>query len=146
MTEREIADLVTAMPDAAVLTASEENGAPESAWGDMFFYCGPDRRMPFATLVRSDYPGHDERSALGRPGVYRLNIGVGRETFQRLLGFAPSAVPNDLDYTALDRLIPHPVYAPQSWLSVLNPGPATSAQARELLAGAHARARERHRP
>ena len=31
----------------------------------------------------------------------------------------------DPDYTTLDKVLPHPVYAPQHWLSILNPSDAT---------------------
>jgi hypothetical protein len=49
------------------------------------------------------------------------------------------------DFAVLDRLLPHPAYATQAWVSILNPGPATSTQARALLAEAHTRAVGRHR-
>ena len=55
-----------------------------------------------------------------RPGAFRLNIGVGRETFERLVGSM-----TDPDYAAPDRLLPHPVYAKQLWISILNPSDAT---------------------
>ena len=41
---------------------------------------------------------------------------VDRETFARLVG---SMV--DPDYAAFDRYLPHPVYAKQRWISILNP-------------------------
>jgi hypothetical protein len=47
-------------------------------------------------------------------------------------------------YTALDRVIPHPVYGAQSWLSVLNPADATSDKVKRLLTEAHGRARDRY--
>ena len=133
MTEEEIIEFVTSLPDAVALTASEASGAPEVAWGDTFFFVGEERKMPFATLVIKDYPGFDEASNLDRRGVFRVNIGVGREEFQRLdLG-------SDVDYAELDRLLPHPAYAAQSWVCVVNPGPATSVEVRRLLADAHER-------
>lgn len=41
----------------------------------------------------------------------------------------------------LDHLIPHPVYAAQGWVAILNPGERTGDLARALLAEAHDRAR-----
>ena len=52
--------------------------------------------------------------------MFRLNIGVGRETFERLVGSM-----DEPDYAAFDRIVPHPVYARQLWISILNPGEAT---------------------
>jgi hypothetical protein len=150
MTERETIEFITAMPNVAVVTASEENGAPQVAWGDTFFFYaeGPDsdRTMPFATVVQNDYDGFDERSQLRRPGVFRVNVGLGRERFEELLGSPPAAHDRhreEYDHAAFDRLLPHPVYAPQGWVSVVNPGERTDALVRELLAEAHERDRRR---
>jgi len=101
-------------------------GTIEIAIGDTFFIYDPNRdlddrhRFPFATIVTKDYGDFDNRSNLNRPGVYRLNIGVSRDTFRRLFPTSTS----EFDYAVLDRLIPHPVYAPQAWVSVLNPSEA----------------------
>jgi hypothetical protein len=152
MTADEIIALVSSLPGVAIVTASQANGAPEAAWGDSFFFYDPDdddanRRMPFATIVTQDYDGWDTASDLNRPGVFRLNIAIGRTAFEKLTGYPPGeheTRPVRLDYTALDRLIPHPAYAAQAWVSILNPGEATAGQARALLTDAHARAVRRH--
>src|SRR5438045_477769 len=124
-----------------VVVASREGGAPEVAWGDTFFIYDPERnlkptqRFPFATIVTKDYGEFDRASNLNRPGVFRLNIGVSKETYRSLFGPQPApgasgAVDTGHDFTALDRLLPHPVYAPQSWVCVLNPSAATFETAR----------------
>ena len=154
MRDSEIIDFVAELSGVVVLTAGPENGAPESAWGDSFFFYDPagdtpeDRRFPFATIVVSDYDGFDTSSNLNRPGVFRLNINVGRSSFQDLLGYPPSAHPDNagsFDYSVLDQLLPHPVYASQAWVSLLNPE-QTMDLARSLLQQAHSRAVARHRP
>jgi hypothetical protein len=67
--------------------------------------------------------------------VFRLNIGVDRPTAQRVA--ADNVFP---DYTAFDRLLPHPVYARQLWISILNPSASTfETVVVPLLALAHAR-------
>ena len=153
MTEDEVIEFVSNLPGVVAMTAGPENGAPESAWGDSFFFYDPagdtpdDRRFPFATMVVSDYAGFDTSSKLNRPGVFRLNINVGRTEFAELIGYPPAAHADNaerFDYSALDQLIPHPVYATQGWVSILNPG-ETSDTARRLLTQAHARAVSRHR-
>jgi hypothetical protein len=50
----------------------------------MFFYKS-DRKLSFATMIASDYE-YDHVSNLNRPGVFRLNLGVSKETFQALFG------------------------------------------------------------
>ena len=121
-----------------------------TANGDWFFFYDPerklphDRRMPFATLVTGDL--YDHASNLSREGVFRLNIGVGKETYRSLFGDPPApagetgVVETGHDFTALDQIMPHPVYAPQHWVCVLNPGESTVDTVRSLLTEAHTRA------
>ena len=145
MTETEIIDFLSNLDGVVALAASAESGAPESAWGDWFFYYDPEgsetnRQLPFATVVCSDYPGWDTQSQLDREGVYRLNVAVGRTAYERLIGHSPAAHAEhsaDYDYTELDVLLPHPIYAVQGWVSILNPGPRTAALAQHLVADAH---------
>jgi hypothetical protein len=111
------------------------------AW---FFSLDPEKHFPnFATIVTTDE--HDHASDLNRSGVFRLNIGVDRPTFARVAAAADA----EPDYTAFDRLLPHPVYARQLWISILNPSDETFAETLvPLLALAHDRlaaARARHR-
>ncbi|HEV2404325.1 MAG TPA: DUF6194 family protein [Ktedonobacterales bacterium] len=121
--------------------------------GDTFIFydprrdIDPTRRQPFATIVTKDYGEFDNASRLDRPGVYRLNIGVSRETFQALFGYLPgkSTTTNaTYDYTAMDRLMPHPVYAPQSFICVLNPSAQTFETIKPLLAEAYSIVAKRH--
>ena len=136
-----------------VLVASRDAGSPEVAWGDTFFFYDPDRilppdrRFPFATIVTKDYGDFDCASNLNRPGVFRLNIGVSRETYRALFGAEPPRAAaddggeRDYDFTALDQLLPHPVYGRQYWVCVLTPSAATLRNVvRPLLAEAYDRA------
>ncbi|MFV2100877.1 DUF6194 family protein [Micromonospora sp. LOL_024] len=115
---------------------------PPYTWGDQFFFSGEDRTRPFATIVLHDVPGFDERSRLSEPGRYRLNIEVGRAEFRNLFGYGPeefTAHRDGLDFTQTDRLLPHPAYAVQGWVSVVNPGGATADEVERLVAEARAR-------
>jgi hypothetical protein len=154
VTEGDVLAFVRLLPGVDVVTASEDNGAPEVAWGDSFFFYDPgrdlpvDRRMPFATIVTKDYPGFDTASGLDRPGVFRVNIAVGRERYEELFGHPPAGYAahcGEFDHAALDRLVPHPVYATQGWASVVNPGAGTAGRVRDLLTYAHGRAKARYR-
>jgi hypothetical protein len=153
MTEDEVIEFVSGLPGVAALTAGESNGAPEVAWGDTFFYYDPEgdrpaSRQPFATIVTKDYEGFDTASNLNRPGIFRVNIGVGRHIYEDLFGHLPAGHAEHFaryDYAAVDQVIPHPAYATAGWISVLNPGEATTDQVRSLLTQVHARAAEQHR-
>jgi hypothetical protein len=114
-------------------------GSGAVAADDTFFIYDPNRdlpdrqQMPFATIVTKDYGDFDNKSNLDRAGVFRLNVGVGRATIQALFGDDEGAH----DFAALDRLMPHPVYAPQGWVCVLNPSAETFERVKPLLREAY---------
>lgn len=150
MDEAAITKYVTETFDGVnVIVASREAGSPELAWGDSFFIYDPDRQLPpaaqfpFATIVTKDYGAFDCASKLDRAGVFRLNIGLGKETYRSLFGPQPphppegGVVETGHDFAVLDQLMPHPVYASMSWVCVLNPSEATFQVLRPLLADAY---------
>ena len=100
------------------------------------FFSLSDKHWPnFATIVTTDEHDTGAPSNLARDGVFRLNIGVGKETFERLAGSI-----TDPDAAALDTIIPHPVYAKQRWIAILNPSAATFHDVvKPLIAEAHDR-------
>jgi hypothetical protein len=101
-----------------------------NAW---FFSLNEKGWPNFATIVTTDE--HDDASDLSRPGAFRLNIGVGAPTFNRLAAGNPEP-----DFTAADRIVPHPVYAAQHWISIVNPSAAIlETDLLPLLDEAHAR-------
>ena len=147
MNETAIREFVAAnYPGVDVQVASQENGAPEMAWGDTLFIHDPERNLkgarlfPFATIVTKDYGEFDDRSNLDREGVFRLNIGVSKQTYQSLF---PEE--GEHDFTALDTVMPHPVYGVNHWVCVLNPSDATFAELRPLLDEAYEIAVRRNR-
>jgi hypothetical protein len=111
--------------------------------GATFFSLDETHWPNFATIVTTDE--HDEgapSNLTARPGAFRVNIGVGRSTFERLVDGQTNP-----DYAAFDTVLPHPVYAKQRWVSILNPSDATFrdvvlpliAEAHDRLAAARAR-------
>ena len=104
-----------------------------TAW---FFSLDAEKHWPnFATIVTTDEHDTDPNSNLSARGAYRLNIGVGRQSFERLVD------PNkSYDYTATDVVIPHPTYAKQRWIGIVNPTRGTfDREIKQLLDEAHAR-------
>ena len=135
-------------PDPEAITREILATFPETdivtAMGATFFSLDAEKHWPnFATIVTTDEHDEGAPSKLSRPGVFRLNLGIGRATFERLVGSMA-----DPDYAGFDRFLPHPVYGKQLWISILNPSEATFRDAvLPLLAEAHARvagARARH--
>jgi hypothetical protein len=126
----------------AVILARHPNTIVAQALGATFFSLDEKHWPNFATIVTTDEHDEGAPSDLARPGVFRLNIGVGRVTFDRLVGTMEAP-----DHAALDRILPHPVYAKQLWISILNPSHATLrdvvlpliAEAHDRLAAVRAR-------
>lgn len=120
--------------------------------GNSFFFYNPDpgippdHMFPWVTLMTNDI--NDQFSNLDRPSVYRLNIGVSKATFQALFGADKRSANTDqqgeaafsgYDFTALDRVMPHPVYGKMHWVCVLNPTDAAlKTTVRPLLDEAYA--------
>jgi hypothetical protein len=112
-------------PDPEAITCIMQERYPDTdvvqALRATFFSLDPEKHWPnFATIVTTDEHDEGAPSQLSRPGTFRLNIGVGRETFERLVGSIAEP-----DYAAFDRIFPHPVYAKQRWISILNPSEQT---------------------
>jgi uncharacterized protein DUF6194 len=128
--------IIRSFPDIEVVDAS----------GGSFFFTDPAKKFPFATLVTSDE--YDQASDLNRPGVWRLNVGVSKQTFGSLFGpDRAEAGEGGYDFTALDRIMPHPVYGKMHWVCVLNPSAETFGTVKGLLAEAYeAGKRQRARP
>lgn len=101
--------------------------------GYSFFFVGDDHRLPFASIATSDNE-FDNVSRLDRDGVFRVNIGVGKAMFSKLLG---SSTAEDLDYAALNAFMPHPHYSRQHFVCILNPAGENEETTRQLLVEAH---------
>ena len=123
---------------------------PKAAWGETSYFFNPGQRFErgtyFATI--KDHDGvNDHASRLDRPGVWRLNMGVAKPVYFALFGPPPPrpgkgrTIEGDWDFTALDTLMPHPVYGWMGWIAVLNPSPATWARCRPLIESAYERAK-----
>ena len=123
------------------ITTTYPDTVVSHAMGATFFSLDESQWPNFATIVTTDEHDMGNPSDLAREGVFRLNIGVGRETYERLIG---SVV--DPDFSALDRIVPHPVYAKQRWIAILNPTRRTFDEVlAPLIAEAHARLVSSHR-
>ena len=123
MTEDDITQYIIDMLGGGRFVVADDNS---------FFFCDATDRFPFATLVTKDNE-LDNASKLDRAGVFRLDIGVGKETFRSLFDQPEQ---EGADFTAIDRLMPHPVHGKMHWVSVINPSRQTFETVKPLLAQA----------
>jgi len=117
------------------ITNTFENVETAVNLGYTFFFYRDDHMHAFATIASTGNE-YEKISNLDRPGVYRLNIGLRRETFQALFGKGKIDL-SPYDFTALDTIMPHPEYSSQHFICVLSPGEATFERIRSLLAEAY---------
>ena len=116
-----------------------ENVQREDNYGYVFFFVGDDHRLSFVTIANSDNEW-DSVSNLSREGVFRVNIGVSRETFKSLI-IKPDDAP--VDYSVLNTFLPHPEYAQQNFVCILNPSGENIEITKTLIAEAYSIAARR---
>jgi len=117
------------------ITSTFENVKTTFNLGYTFFIYRDDDMLPFATIASTGNK-YEQLSRLDRPDVFRLNIGVSRETFQALIGTDKPNI-SAYDFTALDKFLPHPDYSAQFFICVLSPSEATFERIKPLLAEAY---------
>src|SRR5688572_27505047 len=127
--------------EVETFVAGMENVQREENFGYSFFFVGDDHRLSFVTIANSDNE-YDNVSNLNRDGVFRVNIGVSKETFKNVIGKSNS---EPVDYTSLNVFLPHPEYAKLSFVCILNPSGENVEKTRELIAEAHSIAAKRFR-
>jgi hypothetical protein len=120
--------------------AGLENVQREENYGYVFFFVGDDHLLSFVTIANADNDW-DNVSNLNRDGVFRINIGISRETFDRLI--RKSAGNEPVDYSVLNTFLPHPEYAKQNFICILNPSGENVQKTKELIMEAHAMAAKR---
>ncbi|MGJ7573898.1 DUF6194 family protein [Variovorax sp. RB2P76] len=129
MTEDDITQYIIDMLGGGRFVVADDNS---------FFFHDATGKFPFAALVTKDN-AFDNASKLDRAGVFRLDIGVGQESFRSLFGEPKQEDQGDqegADFTAIDRLMPHPVHGKMHWVSVINPSRKTFETVKPLLAQA----------
>jgi hypothetical protein len=128
--------------------------ALEDSWGEHALFYNPGGELPrgaYFLTVKTHDGENDCASALDRPDVYRVNLGVSTATYEAWFGPRPprpengDVVDTGHDFTRLDELLPHPVYAWAGWVCVLSPTEETLASLWPLVDEAYERALVRYR-
>lgn len=116
------------------LTSQFDGLSLKASWGETSLFYNPGLVLAngvyFCTIKEHD--GENDRSSgLDRSGVFRLALGLPAERYERLFGSRPvrpakgAAVSTGHDFTRLDVVMPHPIYAWMGWIQVLNPSEGT---------------------
>lgn len=113
--------------------ATLDNVQQEENFGYIFFFVGDDHRLQFVSIAHADND-YDSVSHLNREGVFRVDIGVSKETFASLFGEFTS---ENIDYSVLNVFLPHPSYSKQHFVSILNPSDENAEVTKQLIVEAH---------
>ena len=126
----------------AQLTTRFDGLAPKASWGETSLFYNPNLALTngvyFCTVKEHD-GANDKASCLDRPGVFRLAIGLTVQRYEQHFGPRParppkgSAVVTGHDFTRLDVVMPHPIYAWMGWVQVLNPSDKTFASMQSIF-------------
>lgn len=124
-----------------------------SSWGESGIFYNPNntlKRGIYVLTVKEKDGDNDKSSDLSRENIYRVNIGIRKNTFIDMFGSVPARPPKgrivdmSFDFTQTDKLLPHPVYAWMSWVCVLNPSVATFERIKPLIQEAYEYAKEKY--
>ena len=117
-----------------------ENVESEDNFGYLFYFVGDDHKVGFVTIGYSDNE-YDTVSNLDREGIFRVNIGISRESYATM--FADTNT-EGIDYSALNVFMPHPHYAKQHYICILNPSGENEDLTKKLIVEAHSIAAKRY--
>lgn len=124
-------------------TTSRFEGVVENTnWGERGLFYNPENKLSkgiyILTFKEKDGP-NDRASNVNRADVYRLNLGISKNTFRQIFGEIPrrplagQVADTGHNFSELDRIMPHPVYGWMSWIAVLNPSDKTFEQLEPLI-------------
>lgn len=119
---------------------------PKASWGETALFYNPGWVLPngiyFCTLKEHNGE-NDKASNLDRENVFRVAIGLRPKTYIRLFGQKPTRpnkggiVATQHDFTELNELMPHPIYAWMSWAQILSPSRDKFEEVFPLIEEAH---------
>ena len=137
MTPRQIVERVCSAFDGVV---------PKLSWGETSLFYNPRKVLPngvyFCTIKEKDGE-NDKASNLNRAGVFRMSIGLKPAAYTRLFGVKPNRpgkaglIATGHDFTAINQLMPHPIYGWMCWAQILNPDKEKFEEILPLIAEAH---------
>ncbi len=127
-----------------------EGVAAVETWGETSFFYNPSKLLPrgtyFCTLKQKDGE-NDKGSNLNRQKVYRFNFGLPTKSFVKTFGEKPKRpakgqiIEGPWDFTALNTLMPHPIYGWMGWVAILNPSEQLFSEIQPLLRLAYEKAK-----
>ena len=124
-------------------------------WGERGIFYNPNNTLKKGVYILTvkEKDGENDRASniTNREGIYRINMGIRKETFIKLFRNIPERpkageiVKMEYDFTKTNVILPHPVYAWMSWICILNPTKDTFEELKPLINESYEYAREKFR-
>ena len=124
-----------------------------NSWGEKGIFYNPNQKLKrgiYIITIKEKDGEHDKSSNLNREGIYRLNIGVRKETFIKMFGNVPkrpskgNMVDMNYDFSSISKIIPHPIYAWMGWICILNPSKEVFEKCKPLILEAYEYAKQKY--
>ena len=123
-----------------------------NSWGEKGIFYNPNntlKRGVYILTVKEKDGENDKSSNLDRENIYRVNMGLRKNTFVNMFGDIPKrpakggVVEMEYDFTSGNKLMPHPVYAWMGWVCILNPTEQEFEELKPLIQEAYEYAKEK---
>ncbi|SHN68744.1 DUF6194 family protein [Desulfovibrio litoralis] len=123
-------------------------------WGEKAIFYNPQGTLSkgvYILTIKEKDGLNDKSSNINRENVFRVNIGIKKETFIKMFSYIPTRPPAggivqmDYDFTKLDTIMPHPVYAWMCWICVLSPSSETFEKLKPFIKESYIYAQEKFR-
>jgi hypothetical protein len=121
-------------------------------WGEKGIFYNPNNTLKkgvYILTIKEKDGDNDKASDLSRDDIFRVNIGLRKDTFKEMFADIPKRPPAggivemDYDFTKVDTIMPHPVYAWMAWICVLNPSAETFEKLKPLIQESYTFAQEK---
>ncbi|MGX9758598.1 DUF6194 family protein [Clostridioides difficile] len=121
-------------------------------WGERGIFYNPNgvlKKGVYVLTIKEKDGTNDKSSSLNRTNVYRVNVKLKKETFINMFDYIPKRpsagqiVNMDFDFTKMDIIMPHPVYAWMTWACVLNPSEKTFEELKIIIQESYNLAKEK---
>ncbi|MCI8809419.1 MAG: hypothetical protein HFF84_04690 [Oscillibacter sp.] len=125
-----------------------------NSWGEQGIFYNPDGKLKrgiYVLTIKEKDGDHDKSSKLDRKDIYRVNLGVRKNTFSKMFGPIPKRpdkggiVNMDYDFTLTNTFLPHPVYAWMGWICICNPSEKCFEALKPLIQESYEFAKEKYK-
>ena len=119
------------------------------SWGETTLFYNPEKTLAngvYFCTIKQKNSANDIASHLDREGIFRFSFSISKKTYENKFGPKPKRpskgciIKANFDFTALNQLMPHPIYGWMSWVQILNPDAVTLAKLYPLLSEAYTQA------